>query len=198
MVQELLITQYEHQQVVEPKRPMMSVFATNHPKEPLKGSKEGLKKRPNQKLAQQSVQRTAASTAMKAKKCDNCGKVGHTWNNCYKRANDVRKAGSQAKDGDNTFKEMETSKYPATHEPYGTGSASGPAGKVRFAKSKNSHAQGVIIDQDMNRMHRDWEFISPQHEYMSAKGFSAVMTKEWNYSEVSSECGSTDYSTADD
>jgi hypothetical protein len=56
----------------------------------------------------------------------------------------------------------------------------------------------LIIDQDMNKMHRDWEFISPQHEYMSAKGFSAIMTEEWNYSEVSSECGSTDYSTADD
>jgi hypothetical protein len=197
MVQELLITQYEHQQVVEPKRPMMSVFATNNPKEPFKGSKEGLKKRPNQKLAQQSVQRTAASVAMKAKKCDNCGKVGHTWNSCYKRANDARKAGSQTKDGD-AIKAMETTNKFQTHEPYGTDSASGPAGKVRFAKIKNSHAQGVIIDQDMNKMHRDWEFISPQHEYMSAKGFSAIMTEEWNNSEVSSECGSTDYSTADD
>jgi hypothetical protein len=35
----------------------------------------------------------------------------------------------------------------------------------------------LIIDQDMNKMHRDWEFISPQHEYMSDKGFSAIMTE---------------------
>jgi len=81
-VQELLITQYEHNQVVEPgKRTTLSAY---EPKVHVKGTKEGLKKKTNPKLAQQSVQRSAASNAIKAKHCDNCGRDGHTWNTCWK------------------------------------------------------------------------------------------------------------------
>ena len=82
MVQEALITAHEHNHAVsEPKHGVKPTFSNLmsvvESKEAL-GTKEGLKPKSNPKLAQHSVQRIAASAALKIKQCDNCGKRGHT------------------------------------------------------------------------------------------------------------------------
>jgi hypothetical protein len=188
-VQELLITQYEHNQVVEPgKRTTLSAY---EPKVHVKGTKEGLKKKTNPKLAQQSVQRSAASNAIKAKHCDNCGRDGHTWNTCWKPKRDSvgKMQGSMGPPPAKPFNAV-----PST---YGPGTTSGAAGAKVRQKKQFAQAQGAVMMNSMNHIHENWEFAT-EKECETAYGCSALSNSGFNLpSDDNSSQGDTEYLSDD-
>ena len=162
MVQEALITVYEHQQVIQQDVKRIGMIHTAYEQKEALGTKEGVKGKPNPKLAQQSVQRSAASAALKIKQCDNCGKKGHTWNTCWSSRKDEANEQPQSK-------------------PRGKCSAEAPQIRkvgMGWDTGKEFHqAQGALFMNDMNHIHENWEFAT-ERECEQALGLSAFVTHE--------------------